>query len=216
MAISFCRTNENYAEKILRQKQMREIKKEIFRKTIHLCTAFIPLFLDRFYWPIIILLSLVLVTYIICEFLRIKGITVPIISKITDMASRKRDENRFVLGPVTLALGVLITALCFPSMPAKIGILALALGDGLASLFGKVFGHVYIPLTSGKTVAGSLACFVAVYISCFCVCKNVLISFFVALSAMIIEVLPLKDFDNVIIPFVVGGIFLIVKQILVM
>ena len=29
MAISFCRTNENYAEKILRQKQIREIKKEV-------------------------------------------------------------------------------------------------------------------------------------------------------------------------------------------
>ena len=103
-----------------------------------------------------------------------------------------------------------------PPEAARIGIYALSFGDGTASLVGKLIGRVTIPFSGGKTVAGSLACFVAVYISCFCVCRNVLISFFVALSAMIIEVLPLKDFDNVIIPFVVGGIFLIVKQILVM
>lgn len=206
MAISFCRTNENYAEKILRQKQIREIKKEIFRKTIHLCTAFIPLFLDRFYWPIIILLSLVLVAYIICEFLRIKGITVPIISKITDIASRKRDENRFVLGPVTLALGVLITALCFPSMPAKIGILALALGDGLASLFGKVFGHVYIPLTSGKTVAGSLTCFIAIFLSTWVCSGNVVCALFVGIAGMLIEVFPMKNYDNLALPILVAFI----------
>jgi hypothetical protein len=60
MAISLCRTYGNNADKILHQKQLREIKKEIFRKTIHLCTAFVPFFLDRFYWITIALLSFVL------------------------------------------------------------------------------------------------------------------------------------------------------------
>ena len=206
MAISFCKKNENYTEKIIRQKQIREIKKEIFRKTIHLCTAFVPFFLDRFYWPIIILLTTVLIGYVVCEFLRIKGINVPLISKITDIASRKRDENHFVLGPVTLALGVLITSLIFPPLPAKIGILALALGDGFASLFGKIFGHVIIPFTAGKTVAGSLTCFIAIFLSTYYCSKNLVCALWVAVAGMIIEVFPIKNFDNLTIPILVAAI----------
>ena len=206
MAISFCKKNENYTEKIIRQKQIKEIKKEVFRKTIHLCTAFVPFFLERWYWLIICLLSFVLIGYIICELLRIKGITVPIISKITDIASRKRDENHFVLGPVTLALGVLVTALIFPVLPARIGILALALGDGLASLFGKLFGHVIIPFTSGKTVAGSLTCFMAIFLSTYLCSKNLVCALWVGVAGMIIEVFPIKNFDNLTLPILVAFI----------
>ena len=200
MAISFCKKNGKYVDRILQQKQIKEIKKEIFRKLIHLCAAFIPFLLNIFYWPIIVLLSLVLCFYIVCEILRTKGINVPLISKITDIASRKRDENHFVLGPVTLVLGILITALCFDPLSAEIGIFALALGDGLASLFGKLFGHVHIPFTQGKTVAGSLTCFIAIYISTFLCTKNPLCALVVAFVGMVIEVFPLKNLDNIALP----------------
>ena len=201
---------------ILLKQKTRSIYKEIFRKSIHLCSALIPTLLDVAYYPIIILLIMAVVFYSISEIFRLKGINFPIISKITEVAARTRDANKFVLGPVTLVIGILIAAIFLPPEAARIGIYALSFGDGTASLVGKLIGRVTIPFSGGKTVAGSLACFIAVYISCFCVCKNVLISFFVALSAMIIEVLPLKDFDNVIIPFVVGGIFLIVQKVLIM
>jgi len=201
---------------ILLKQKTRSIYKEIFRKSIHLCSALIPTLLDIAYYPIIILLIMAVVFYSISEIFRLKGINFPIISKIAEVAARTRDANKFVLGPVTLVIGILIAAIFLPPEAARVGIYALSFGDGTASLVGKLIGRVTIPFSGGKTVAGSLACFIAVYISCFCVCKNVLISFFVALSAMIIEVLPLKDFDNVIIPFVVGGIFLIVQQVLIM
>ena len=191
---------------IVRTQYKNSILKELFRKTIHLCSAFIPLFLTFAKYPIIILLLCALVFYTVSEILRLNGITIPLISKVTEVASRKRDENKFVLGPVTLVLGIVIASLLWKPEARTIGIFALAFGDGLASLFGKLFGRVHIPLTNGKTVAGSLTCFIAVYVSSFCVCKNCFVSLILAFVAMLVEVVPMKDFDNIVIPILIGGI----------
>lgn len=182
------------------------IFKEIFRKSIHLCSAFIPTLLSIWYKPTIILLFCALFFYSLTEFARLKGINVPIVSKITSIAARKRDENKFVLGPVTLVVGIILSALLWNNEAARIGIYALAFGDGLASLVGKLIGRVYIPFTKGKTAAGSLACFYAVFISSFCVGKNALVSLILAFVAMVVEVVPMTDFDNIVIPVVIGGL----------
>ena len=119
---------------------LNDLKKEIFRKSIHLCAGFVPFFLAHFFVFTITALSSVAVLYIVCEFLRLKGIRVPLISAVTETAARKRDDGRFVLGPVMLVLGIIATALIFQPVPASIGIYALAFGDGFASLAGKLFG----------------------------------------------------------------------------
>ena len=192
---------------IIARQRANSLFKELFRKSIHICSSFVPLFLSKAYWPVIILLNVALVIYSLSEFLRMRGYTIPLISKITEIAARKRDENRFVLGPVTLVIGILIAALILPLQGATVGIFALAFGDGTASLVGKLIGKVSIPGAHGKTVAGSLACFTAVYVSTFCVCQNTLWALVVAFCAMMIEVLPLADFDNVLIPVCIGGLF---------
>jgi len=193
---------------IIARQKLNSILKELFRKSIHICSSLVPLFLGLAYWPVIILLVLAAAGYSVCEILRLKGYTIPLISKITEIAARKRDENKFVLGPVTLVIGILIAALVLPLDCAKVGIFALSFGDGLASLVGKLIGKVTIPGAKGKTVAGSLACFTAVYISTFCCCKNCFVSLIIAVCAMLIEVMPLADFDNVLIPVSIGSIFL--------
>lgn len=188
------------------KQRLNDIAKELFRKSIHLCSAFVPLFLKHFYWLGIILLFLSVIFYSLSEIARLHNKTVPFISAITSAAARKRDENKFVLGPVTLVCGILLCALLWKQVPASIGIYALAFGDGLASLSGKLFGKIRIPFTEGKTVAGSLTCFTAIFISCFLTCKNSFIALVIASCGMFIEVLPLKDFDNLIIPVALGGI----------
>lgn len=200
-------TQRNTVEGIIARQRLNAIFKELFRKSIHICSSFVPLFLGFAYWPVIALLILAIVVYTISELLRAKGINIPLISKITEIAARKRDENRFVLGPVTLACGILIAALLLPLDCARVGIFALAFGDGLASLMGKLFGKITIPGAHGKTAAGSLTCFFAVFISTFCCCGNCLVSLITALCAMFIEILPLSDFDNLIIPPVIGLIY---------
>ena len=106
----------------------------------------------------------------------------------------------------TLVLGIISALLLWENDAARIGIYALAFGDGLASLFGKLFGKRRIPFTSGKTYIGSITCFVAVFISSFCVCKNLLYSLLIAFVAMVLEMLPLKDFDNVLLPVCIGAL----------
>lgn len=195
---------------IVKKQRKNILIKELFRKTIHICSSFVPFLLSKAFVPIICLLVLALVCYIISEVIRLKGYSVPIISKITETAARKRDENKFVLGPVTLVCGVLLAALILPLRFAKIGIFALAFGDGLASLVGKLIGKVTIPGAHGKTVAGSLACFSAVFISTFYCTGNCLASLIIATAAMIIEVLPLADLDNVLIPVSIGFIAMMI------
>ncbi len=191
---------------VLRRQHINDIWKEIFRKSIHICGAALPFFMGRFYWIVIAALFLSILLYSVSELMRLSGHEIPIVSSITAVAARKRDENRFVFGPVTLASGILLAALLWDRLPASIGIYALAFGDGLASLAGKLFGRMQLPLTQGKTAAGSLACFLAIFIACYLASKESCLALIVASVGMFIELLPLKDYDNVVIPIVLGGI----------
>lgn len=201
-------TQRNILYGIVERQRLNAIFKELFRKSIHICSSFVPFFLGLAYWPVIILLVLAVIVYTVSEVLRSHNINIPLVSKITEIAARKRDENRFVLGPVTLVCGILTAALLLPLDCARVGIFALAFGDGLASLMGKLIGKITIPGAHGKTVAGSLTCFTAVFISTFCCSGNCLHSLIIAMAAMFIEMLPLSDFDNLIIPPAVGALFM--------
>lgn len=200
-------TQRNSYYGIIERQRLNAIFKELIRKSIHICSSLIPLLLKFAYWPVIGLLVCALVLYTISEILRSKNINIPLISKITEVAARKRDENHFVLGPVTLVCGILLAALLLPLDCARVGIFALAFGDGLASLMGKLFGKITIPGAHGKTAAGSLTCFAAVFVSTFCCCGNCFIALCTGFCAMIIEILPISDFDNLIIPPAIGFIF---------
>lgn len=194
---------------ILIRQKINSIFKEVFRKSIHICSSFVPFFLMIAYRQTIACLIAALMFYTVCEFLRLKNVSIPVISKITEIAARKRDENRFVLGPVTLVCGILISAYFLPLDCARVGIYALAFGDGTASLAGKLFGKVTIPGSHGKTVAGSLVCFFSVFVATFCCCQNCFVSLVVGVAAMFIEMLPLADFDNVLIPVAIGSLYML-------
>lgn len=199
----------NVATGIIERKRIISLRKELFRKSIHLCSSFVPFLLSFAFLPTVILLAVALIMYCISEFLRLNNHNIPIVSRVTEIAARKRDENKFVLGPVTLVIGILVATLSLPLEYATVGIFALAFGDGLASLIGKMIGKITIPGAHGKTVAGSLSCFLAVFISTFVYCQNCYISLLVGISAMFIEVLPISDFDNIIIPISIGYLYMV-------
>jgi dolichol kinase len=135
-----------------------------------------------------------------------QGYRVPLISKVTTLAARRRDGDHFVLGPITLGLGALLALLLYPNPAASLAIYALAFGDGLSSLVGKTFGSIRLPFTGGKSLEGSLTCLVAVFIASYSLTRDAARSFVVALSATLIEAAPTKDFDNIILPVAVGAI----------
>ena len=181
-----------------------EQKTEIVRKAIHLLIAFIPS-MAAINKPITVFFLIAgTLGYTYMEGLRLSGVKIPIISSLTGMASRPRDAGHFVMGPVTLGLGVLLALLLYPSPAAAIAIYALAFGDGFAGLVGKFFGKNKPAFLCGKSVEGSLACFTAVFISAYGVSRNVLVALAAAITAMAVEALPLDDYDNLALPVSVG------------
>jgi dolichol kinase len=101
-------------------------------------------------------------------------------------------------------VGALLALLLYPSTAAALAIYALAFGDGLASLAGKLLRTPRIPLTCGKTVAGSSACFVVVLLSSLRLTGSPVKALILAAVATALEMIPLRDFDNLILPVGVG------------
>jgi phytol kinase len=179
----------------------REIRTEIIRKSIHMLIAFTPLLAQTLgrNLTVVLLLSGILF-YSFAEMLRLQGKHVFLISRLTRLSERRRDRGHFVLAPVTLGFGAVLALALYPEPAASIAIYALAFGDGLSSLFGKIFGSIRIPFTGGKSVEGSFTCFAAVFFSSFIVLQNIQQAFLIAVFATVLEALPTKDFDNMVLP----------------
>jgi phytol kinase len=184
--------------------QIKQIKGELVRKLLHFLIALVPFIVTISKDFTLMLLTTGTLFYIIVEKMRLQGITVFFISNITVVASRDRDVGKFVLGPITLALGAMLALLIYPEPAARIAIYALAFGDGFASLIGKIVRGVKIPFTRGKTLAGSSACFISVFLITWRILGSFWKAFCVALFAAVLEALPTGDFDNLIIPVGVG------------
>ncbi len=142
--------------------------------------------------------------YAFAEASRLRGMPIPVVSDLTLIAARERDRNGFVLGPVTLSLGAMLSLLLYPLPAASIAIFALAFGDGLASLVGTLVRGPRIPLLGGKTLAGSLACFAAVFLVTLRITGQPGSALVIAASATVLEAIPAGNFDNLVIPFGVG------------
>lgn len=185
-----------------------EIKGEVLRKSIHLLVSLVPLFARLNMKITFYLLSSGIMLFTLHEYLRLSGLDKnSIITKITDLASRERDKGHIVLGPITLGLGALLVLTLFPEIHYSMGIYALAFGDGIASLAGKLFGKTPLPFIKGKSLQGSLSCFVVVFIAGMVLQSgNILYALVIAIMATILEMLPLKDIDNIIIPLGVAFI----------
>ena len=71
---------------------------------------------------------------------------------------------------------------------------------------GRLFGNIHIPFTGGKSVAGSISCFTAIFCASYLALHSTLSALIIAFCGMIIEVIPLKDMDNIAIPVIIGFI----------
>jgi dolichol kinase len=185
----------------------QELKAELVRKSLHLLIGFVPLLALWSYTGTLILIALGIAVYVLFEILRHNGIGIPVVSFLTDFASRRRDRGRFVLGPVTLGAGALISLLVFPPRAAAVAVYTLAVGDSVSSLAGKFLGRLRPAFLCGKSVEGSLACFTAVFLCAWPVSGSPAAALVVAAAATVAEALPLKDWDNILIPLAAGFAF---------
>ena len=152
----------------------------------------------------VLILASGILLYGFSEYFRLSGGGIAVVSRLTLAASRERDRGRFVLGPITLGIGTMIALLLYPHPAATLAIFALALGDSFSSIIGKLFGRVRIPFTGGKTLAGSLACFVVVTWVSFRLTGSLETAAAIGLVATLLEALPTGDVDNIVVPVGTG------------
>ena len=181
-----------------------DLKTELIRKCIHIFIAFVP-FLARinFSHTALLLMGGVLL-YTVTESLRFLGFSTPFISSVTAVVIRKRELGHFVLAPVTLGIGALLALLLFPPQAAAAAIYALAFGDSASAIVGRFLGRIRPAFLKGKSLEGSLACFAAAALAGFLVFHNWKPALAAGLASFVVDMLPLGDFDNLILPLAAG------------
>jgi dolichol kinase len=183
----------------------KELKTELVRKALHSLVALAAPLAAWNRTGTLVLLAAGTAVWVCFETLRRRGVPVPVISAVTDFASRRRDHGHFVLGPVTLGAGAFLSIFLFPPLPAALAVYALAAGDSVSSLTGKFLGRLRPAFLFGKSVEGSLACFIAVFLCSWPASGSLRMALITAAAATIAEALPLRNWDNIIIPLAAGS-----------
>lgn len=189
----------NAKEKIVTL-QYNSLQKELVRKGIHMTIAFVPTL--AMYNERLTILSLLFgsIFFLVSEYFRANDkVIIGFITSISEIASRERDKG-ITMGPVTLAFGVLLTLTTFNPVAAACGIYALAFGDGLSSVTGKLWGRRKIPFTRGKSLVGTFTCFTMILSTTYGVTGSISKSILAAIGGSLIELIPIKDVDNLLIP----------------
>ena len=180
------------------------MKGELVRKSLHMLIALVPGFaaLNRSHTALLLMGAVLFYSW--AEGLRFVGFSLPFISKVTKTVLREREQGHFALGPVTLGLGALFALLLFPPRAAAVAVYVLAFADSAATLAGKFLGRIRPAFMAGKSLEGSIACFIAAALCGFLVFHDWKIALAVGLASMLAEALPLGDFDNLLLPVTAG------------
>lgn len=169
---------------------------EIKRKIFHILTLIYVL--AYWYLPKTFVLACLFIAIIIVlagEYIRSKNEKFNIfILKILGGVHRKTEEHKISGLPWTLA-GAFLTILLFENKTFVLtSFLYLAFGDAVAALFGKAFGKHKI--YAGKSLEGSIACFIACFIVGFLILPSWQFALAGALCATLIETVPWPLNDN--------------------
>jgi len=190
---------------------LAELKAELKRKGMHVLIALVPFLaaMDRSNTALFLMGSTLF--YAWAEGMRFLGFSLPFISRFTFNVSRRREFGRYVLGPVTLGLGAILSLMLFPPKVAAVAIYALAFGDGISTLVGKFLGRLRPAFIAGKSVEGSISCFVVTFMAGFLVFGEWKTALAVGLASVIADALPIREFDNILLPLAAGLAALVIK-----
>jgi len=180
-------------------------KNEILREAIHIGSFSIPFVCTHILNPHTVSFIILLITalYIISEFLRIRGINLPVTSTITWKTARKPELYEIATAPALFALGIILSLTLFPTPLNYVPITTLTLGDGFATIFGKTLGRTALPLNKGKTLEGSLFGFIFA-LSGTLLFVNPTRALISSAIGTLVELLPLPISDNLTIPLTTG------------
>ncbi len=183
-------------EKISLRKQL--LKRELYRKTIHFLGVPLP-FLAYVHKPAVAaVLSAVILIYVFSEVTRTIGFHLPFISHITKRSERITETRGFIIGPVSLTAGILITLFAFSPEIYIPAILIVCISDSVSSLVGRRFGKLHLPFYD-RTLEGSIAFYITslAILLFFLPPRQALLT---ALVPTVLELVTPHYLDNLLIP----------------
>ena len=186
---------------------------EISRKFLHIFSLIIPLsylwiFKDK---SLVLALLLILSIFsILIEFFRFKiELINKIFKKFFNFMLRKNELKGSITGATWLIIGNLITIYLYPIYIAVPALIFLSIGDSFAALFGKKIPKLKI---GNKSIIGTLAGIFS-SLSIALLVNQALPTYVLvigALTAMLVELMPLPLNDNLTIPILSGFIMIII------
>ena len=191
---------------------------EFIRKLLHLSNLVIP-FTYLFYFDskveaLIILLPITLLAFLI-EYLRINSISVKnIFDKYLFSMLRNHEKSGKYTGATWVFISSTLSIGIFPKDIAIISLIYMSIGDTVAGLIGRKFGRIKI---YNKTLEGALAGFIVCLIVGLMIDLNLskTVVAIGALSAAIIEFMPISIDDNLRIPLFSGTVMYVMSIVLI-
>jgi dolichol kinase len=187
------------------RKSVAMTKLEMRRKLIHMASlviplGYIPLSKTTTMIPLVVLTALLVFFDIIRHYH--EGIRRVYEKHLIGTLVRKREQNRLV-GSTYFMIGACLCVWFLDKHIAIVSLLVLIISDTLAALAGTTFGR--IALFGSKTLEGSTAFLLsAVFIVLLYPGVPLLWGLIGALTATLVELLPLRVDDNLLIPLVMG------------
>ena len=187
------------------------LKSEIFRKSVHISGFLVP-FISLALGITVAAVFIVgmMAAYSASEYMRLKGRSIPLFTTITKMAMRNdvsssgdEKQNTFIKAPLYFAAGILLSLLIFPAPFNYVAIAIVTLGDGFASVVGRMYGKNKIPYSEGKSIEGTAAGIFCAFAGSLLFVSPIM-ALVAALVGMIIEFRPLRISDNLTVPLLSG------------
>ena len=182
---------------------------ELLRKLLHLSNLIIPftylLYFDSKVEILIILLPITSFSLLI-EYLRINSKSVKnIFDKYLFLMLRNHEKSGKYTGATWVFISSILSIGIFPKDIAIISLIYMSIGDTAAGLIGRKYGKIKI---YNKTLEGALAGFIICLMVGLMIDLNISKTILTigALSAAIIELLPISIDDNIRIPLFSGTV----------
>ncbi|QFI14536.1 diacylglycerol/polyprenol kinase family protein [Borrelia sp. CA_690] len=182
-----------------------DVKYEIFRKFFHIFSLIFLVFYGINFWIGLISNILFMILYLSSEVFRIAKKKLLFFKNISDiiLKSRKILPNKVSFSPVFLFLGILISY-CLAIEPFNyIGIFSVCLGDGFASLAGKLIPS--FKLVNDKTISGSFVVFCVTFFSYYYFFPCLTAALILGILAVLVELFDSANYDNLFLPLVVSA-----------
>ena len=177
-------------------------KNEIFRKSIHSTSIFIPIayiFID--YSLYILLLTITAITIICINISFNKYLSkIPIVSKVFSLVLRPYEKGN-LWGSSYMLIGFCIITLIFNKNITITAMFITSISDSMAAIIGMKYGK--IKLLNNKTLEGSFTFMISTYLIFFLtinVYTNILKLCTISFLISLIELITPTKFDNLTIP----------------